>query len=174
MSSPGADLLAAEAVPLLPVQGYTDDGLHKRAQRQNTWALRRGEDAIDAEIDVQEEARRQDRMKFVTNQANCAEPDSEALVWVRTELDKEFMPLRRDRKAREVAPSPYRPSTRAPISRRPTLAPARRPGRAEGALRQLPWRRARRRRQPAHCLGRLEPPEAGHRVGRLLSGHERH
>lgn len=40
-----AELVAAEAVPLLPVQRYTDDGLRKRAQWQDTWALQRREDA---------------------------------------------------------------------------------------------------------------------------------
>jgi hypothetical protein len=33
-----ADLVAAEAVPALPVQCYTDTGLRKRAQLQDTWA----------------------------------------------------------------------------------------------------------------------------------------
>jgi len=40
-----AELVAAEAVPLLPVQRYTEDGLRKRAQWQDTWALQRREDA---------------------------------------------------------------------------------------------------------------------------------
>lgn len=40
-----ADLVAAEAVPLLPVQRYTDAGLRKRAQWEDTWALQRREDA---------------------------------------------------------------------------------------------------------------------------------
>lgn len=40
-----ADLVAAESVPALPVQRYTDTGLRKRAQWQATWALQRREDA---------------------------------------------------------------------------------------------------------------------------------
>ena len=40
-----AELVAAEAVPPLPVQRYTSDGLRKRAQWQDTWALQRREDA---------------------------------------------------------------------------------------------------------------------------------
>ena len=40
-----AELVAAEAVPALPVQRYTDTGLRKRAQWQETWALQRREDA---------------------------------------------------------------------------------------------------------------------------------
>jgi hypothetical protein len=40
-----AEMVAAESVPALPVQRYTDTGLRKRAQWQGTWALQRREDA---------------------------------------------------------------------------------------------------------------------------------
>ena len=40
-----AELVASESVPALPVQRYTDTGLRKRAQWQDTWALQRREDA---------------------------------------------------------------------------------------------------------------------------------
>lgn len=40
-----AELVAAEAVPALPVQRYTDTGLRKRQQWEDTWALQRREDA---------------------------------------------------------------------------------------------------------------------------------
>ena len=40
-----ADLVAAESVPFLPVLRYTDTGLRKRAQWEDTWALQRREDA---------------------------------------------------------------------------------------------------------------------------------
>ena len=40
-----AQLVAAEAVPMLPTQRYTDAGLRKRAQWEDTWALQRREDA---------------------------------------------------------------------------------------------------------------------------------
>jgi len=43
-----ADLVAGEQVPLLPVQRYTEDGLRKRAQWQDTWTLQRREDAGEA------------------------------------------------------------------------------------------------------------------------------
>ncbi len=52
------------------------------------------------------------------------------------------------------------------------LAPARRPGRAEGTMDQLPRLRAWRRRQPGHRLGRLESSAASHGHRRLLLGHE--
>lgn len=40
-----ARLVAAESVPFLPVLRYTDTGLRKRAQWEDTWALQRREDA---------------------------------------------------------------------------------------------------------------------------------
>jgi hypothetical protein len=40
-----ADLVGAEAVPFLPVLRYTESGLRKRAQWQDTWAMQRREDA---------------------------------------------------------------------------------------------------------------------------------
>jgi hypothetical protein len=43
-----AGLVAAEAVPFLPVLRYTDTGLRKRAQWEDTWALQRREDAGEA------------------------------------------------------------------------------------------------------------------------------
>lgn len=39
-----ADLVVTESVPALPVQRYTDTGLRKRAQWEDTWALQRRED----------------------------------------------------------------------------------------------------------------------------------
>ncbi|MFZ4625819.1 MAG: BREX-2 system adenine-specific DNA-methyltransferase PglX, partial [Rhodoferax sp.] len=40
-----AQLVASEAVPFLPALRYTDTGLRKRAQWEDTWALQRREDA---------------------------------------------------------------------------------------------------------------------------------
>ena len=40
-----AELVAGESVPFLPVLRYTDTGLRKRAQWEDTWALQRREDA---------------------------------------------------------------------------------------------------------------------------------
>jgi hypothetical protein len=40
-----AELVSSEAVPALPVQRYTDTGLRKRGQWEDTWALQRREDA---------------------------------------------------------------------------------------------------------------------------------
>jgi hypothetical protein len=105
-----AELVAAEAVPALPAQRYTDTGLRKRAQWQDTWALQRREDAIDAEVDVLEAERRQKlMMRIIGEQAGVAKPDSDALAWVQEDLDKKFAPLRKDRKAREVGVIPVPP-----------------------------------------------------------------
>ena len=40
-----AELVASESMPFLPVLRYTDTGLRKRAQWEDTWALQRREDA---------------------------------------------------------------------------------------------------------------------------------
>jgi hypothetical protein len=40
-----AELVAGESVPFLPMLRYTDSGLRKRAQWEDTWALQRREDA---------------------------------------------------------------------------------------------------------------------------------
>ena len=40
-----AELVVSEAVPFLPILRYTDTGLRKRAQWEDTWALQRREDA---------------------------------------------------------------------------------------------------------------------------------
>lgn len=104
-----AELVAGEAVPALPAQRYTDTGLRKRSQWQDTWALQRREDAIDAEIDVLEAERRQALMRRVREPAGGAEPDTDALAMVQEELDKHFAPLRKARKAQEVGAVPVPP-----------------------------------------------------------------
>ena len=106
-----AELVASEAVPALPAQRYTDTGLRKRQQWQATWVLQRREDAIDAAIDQDEQARRQELMDIVTQQAaeQGKQPDADALAWVQETLNKEFVPLRKERKAQEVGPIPVPP-----------------------------------------------------------------
>lgn len=97
-----AELVAGEATSALPVQRYTEAGLRKRAQWQDTWTLQRREDTIDAEIDTQELARHEELMQIVREQAAAGEPDADALEWVRKKLAEEIAPLRKDRKASEV------------------------------------------------------------------------
>jgi hypothetical protein len=45
-----AELVAKEAVPFLSVLRYSETGIRKREQWEQTWALQRREDAIDAEV----------------------------------------------------------------------------------------------------------------------------
>jgi hypothetical protein len=45
-----ADLVAKEAVPFIATLRYTETGLRKRAQWEETWANQRREDAIDADV----------------------------------------------------------------------------------------------------------------------------
>ena len=47
-----ADLVTAESVPLLPTLRYSDTGLRKRAQWEDTWASQRKEDAIDFDVET--------------------------------------------------------------------------------------------------------------------------
>jgi hypothetical protein len=104
-----AELVAGEAVPALPVQRYTDTGLRKRAQWQDTWGLQRREDAIDAEIDVLEAEQRQALMQSAREEAGGVKPDADALARVQEELNKDFAPLRKARKAQEVGAIPVPP-----------------------------------------------------------------
>jgi hypothetical protein len=104
-----AELVAAESVPALPVQRCTDTGLRKRAQWQDTWALQRREDAIDAEVDAQAPANRQALLEVVKEAAAGQEPDADALVWVQNALDKALALLKKERKAAEVGAIPVPP-----------------------------------------------------------------
>lgn len=47
-----AELVAAESVPFLPVQRYTDEGLRKRRDWEATWDLQRREDVLDARTEL--------------------------------------------------------------------------------------------------------------------------
>lgn len=103
------ELVASEAVPALPAQRYTDTGLRKRGQWQDTWTLQRREDVIDAELDVVEQAQRQVLLQIAREEAKGGEPDADALSRVQQKLDQEFVPLRKERKAREVGDIPVPP-----------------------------------------------------------------
>ena len=104
-----ADLVAAEAVPLLPVLRHTDDGLRKRAQWQDTWVLQRREDAIDAQVladdapvwqaDLAESA----RSGFGTDDSDAAR------AWIAEKLAAEIKRQQTERKANEVGAIPVPP-----------------------------------------------------------------
>ncbi len=52
-----ANLVAGEAVPVLPVLRYSEAGLRKRGEWERTWDLQRREDAVDAETSDESERR---------------------------------------------------------------------------------------------------------------------
>jgi hypothetical protein len=108
-----AELVTAEAVPALPIQRYTDTGLRKRAQWQDTWALQRREDAIDAQVVAdnadrwREEFAVQARPRF--HIAADQPLDDAANTWVETQLAAEIKRHQNERKADEVGPIPVPP-----------------------------------------------------------------
>ncbi|MDE1007016.1 MAG: BREX-2 system adenine-specific DNA-methyltransferase PglX [Paraburkholderia fungorum] len=97
-----AELVAAEAVPALPVQRYTDTGLRKRAQWQDTWTLQRREDAIDTQI-VADNADSW-RAEFANSARTSFGSDTteEARAWIEKKLADEIKRHQDRRKANEV------------------------------------------------------------------------
>lgn len=104
-----AELVAAEAVPLLPVLRYAEDGLRKRAQWEDTWALQRREDAIDADVLANDapgwrtELEARARTRFTEAEA------AQAQAWVEEQLAAEIQRHQAERKAAEVGPIPVPP-----------------------------------------------------------------
>jgi len=100
-------------VPALPVQRYADTGLRKRAQWQDTWALQRREDAIDAQVvadnaDTWREAfntQARERFHIAAGQALS----DEAQTWVDQQLAAEIKRHQDERKVNEVGPIPVPP-----------------------------------------------------------------
>lgn len=108
-----AELVASESVPALPVQRYTDTGLRKRAQWQDTWALQRREDAIDVQVvadnaDTWRQSFTSDaRVRF--RLAPDAPLHDEATAWVEEQLAAEIKQHQEERKANEVGAIPVPP-----------------------------------------------------------------
>jgi len=108
-----AELVAAEAVPALPVQRYTETGLRKRVQWQNTWSLQRREDAIDAEVVAETaEASRKEFVAQARENFSLSDDQSlsaEAQTWVAIQLAARIERRQRDRKANELGTVPVPP-----------------------------------------------------------------
>ena len=108
-----AELMAAEAVPALPVQRYTDTGLRKRDQWQDTWALQRREDVIDAQVvadnadDWRAEFITQARQRFSITEGQTL--SDEAQNWVEKQLAAEIKRHQDERKAEEIGAIPVPP-----------------------------------------------------------------
>lgn len=103
-----ADLVAAESVPALPVQRYTDTGLRKRAQWQATWALQRREDRIQAEVadnadDWRRELATQARERFGSDTTDAAR------AWIDKALAAEIATQTAERQEAEVGRIPVPP-----------------------------------------------------------------
>ncbi|MEY8689680.1 MAG: BREX-2 system adenine-specific DNA-methyltransferase PglX [Leptothrix sp. (in: b-proteobacteria)] len=108
-----SELVAAESVPFLPAQRYAETGLRKRAQWQDTWALQRREDAIDAEVIAVEsdgwraELTQQARERF--RLAGTTALTADAQRWVDTELAANIAREQTERKAERVGKIPVPP-----------------------------------------------------------------
>jgi hypothetical protein len=104
-----ADLVAAEAVPLLPVQRYTEDGLRKRAQWESTWALQRREDAIDAQVVADNADEWRSEFASIARTTFGSDTTDEARAWIDQKLAAEIKRHQDERKGAEVGPIPVPP-----------------------------------------------------------------
>jgi hypothetical protein len=108
-----ADLVTAESVPFLPALRYSDTGLRKRTQWEDTWVLQRREDAIDAEVIASDapgwRAALNDEARTEFKLQAGAPLTAAAQSWVDLELAKEIKRHQDERKANEVGPIPVPP-----------------------------------------------------------------
>jgi hypothetical protein len=104
-----AELVASEAVPLLPVQRYTEDGLRKRAQWQDTWALQRREDAIDAQVVADNADEWRQEFAEIARGTFGNDTTDEARAWIDQKLAAEIKRHQDERKANEIGPIPVPP-----------------------------------------------------------------
>ena len=104
-----AGLVASEAVPLLPVQRYTEDGLRKRAQWQGTWAMQRREDAIDAQVVADNADKWRREFAEIARTTFGSDTTDDARVWIEQRLTAEIKRHQDERKAAEVGPVPVPP-----------------------------------------------------------------
>jgi hypothetical protein len=103
------ELVTSESVAFLPAQRYSESGIRKRAQWEQTWSLQRYEDAIDAEVDASVEARKQELFDIVKKSARDGEPDSDALKWVDDTLSNELTAEKKRLKEERVGKIPVPP-----------------------------------------------------------------
>ena len=129
-----AHLVASEHVPALPVWRYKPSGLAKRADWEAVWAAQRREDELDAET-----AAATPRLPDETADDHAARLQAEQR-------------RRKTERARQLGAAAQVPRRRLPEAE--LLAPARRPRRSQGALRQLPGHEPRRR---SHAPGSAGP-----------------
>lgn len=104
-----AELVAAEAVPALPAQRYTDTGLRKRSQWQDTWRLQRREDAIDAQVVAENGDNWRAEFTDIARATFGADTSDEARAWIEKKLAEEIKHHQDERKASEVGAVPVPP-----------------------------------------------------------------
>jgi hypothetical protein len=108
-----AELVASEAVPALPVQRYTDTGLRKRAQWQDTWSLQRREDVIEAEVVAANSDKwhaefiAKARERFNIEAGGTFSADAE--IWINQQLSAAIKRHQQERKTNEVGVIPVPP-----------------------------------------------------------------
>jgi hypothetical protein len=109
-----ADLLEVGSVPYLPAQRYKEPGLRKRQAWEETWALQRQEDAIEAEVmsELEPEARKialalaEEAEK--TAGAGTVDPASK-METARGIAERLLREQIKERQAKEVGPIPVPP-----------------------------------------------------------------
>lgn len=103
------ELVAAESVPFLPVLRYTETGLRKRAQWQDTWTLQRQEDAIDAQVIADNaEAWRAELTEQARAQFGSATL-TDAQAWIEQQLAAEIARQQQEDKDAQIGPIPVPP-----------------------------------------------------------------
>lgn len=103
-----AQLVASESVPFLPSLRYTEAGLRKRTQWEETWALQRREDQIEAEVDAEIDHWRTQLSEQAQSTFGSANT-SGALDWINQTLANELAREKSERKANEVGNIPVPP-----------------------------------------------------------------
>jgi hypothetical protein len=104
-----AELVVSEGVPLLPVQRYTDDGLRKRAQWEDTWTLQRREDAIDAQVVADNADEWRSEFAEIARTTFGSDNTDEARAWIEQKLAAEIKRYQEERKATEIGSIPVPP-----------------------------------------------------------------
>lgn len=124
-----AELVAKEAVPFLSALRYSETGLRKREQWEQTWELQRREDAIDAEVAARRpdfvviaELKGQERWRDVNARRPAETPEAYAARMaagvdaqvVEEQVNRLIAQEQARRKREEIGPIPVPPKYRTP------------------------------------------------------------
>lgn len=103
-----AQLVVSESVPFLPSLRYTEAGMRKRTQWEDTWTLQRREDQIEAEVDREIDHWRTQLSEQAQGTFGSA-TSSDAMDWINQTIAKELAREKSERKANEVGNIPVPP-----------------------------------------------------------------